>query len=163
MRLEPNIDLSPTLGCDGPASLMDRQTVLLAVHQELSAYMRFRSDPEYLYAAASIAGSGAVAWGIAAIPGAYPWAHVVAAFGVIAAGATVCIKIDREHREYEKANRARAEVARKLSELAPGADILIPAMWLESKSERRHYWSMAPVGVWALVAAAVCVATYFGR
>eukprot|EP01035_Chromulina_nebulosa_P000468 gene468-657_t len=65
---------------------VSRQTILLAVHHELSAYMRFRSDPEYLYAAASIAGSGAVAWGIAAIPGIYFWAHIVAAFGVIAAG-----------------------------------------------------------------------------
>jgi len=78
---------------------LDRQTLLIAVHQELSAYMRFRSDPEYLYAAASIAGSGAVAWGIAAIPGAYLWAHLVGAVGVIAAATTVCIKIDREHRE----------------------------------------------------------------
>lgn len=139
------------------------QTVLLAVHQELSAYMRFRSDPEYLYAAASIAGSGAVAWGIAAIPGIYLWAHLVGAFGVVAAGATVCIKIDREHREYEKANQARSEVARKLGALAPEAAALIPAMWLESKSERRHYWSMAPVAVWSIVAALVCLATYFGQ
>ena len=68
---------------------LNRQSALFAVHQELSAYMRFRSDPEYLYAAASIAGSGAVAWGIAAIPGTYLWAHLVAAVGVIAAGATV--------------------------------------------------------------------------
>ena len=43
------------------ATEFDRRTMLLAVHQELSAYRRFRSDPEYLYAAASIAGSGAVA------------------------------------------------------------------------------------------------------
>jgi len=141
----------------------DRQTLLLAVHQELSAYMRFRSDPEYLYAAASIAGSGAVAWGIAAIPGIYLWAHLVAAAGVLTAAATVCIKIGTEHREYEKANRARAEIARKLSILPNGASDLIPTMWLESKSERRHYWSMAPVAVWAIVAAMVCIATYFGR
>ena len=142
---------------------VSRQTILLAVHQELSAYMRFRSDPEYLYAAASIAGSGAVAWGIAAIPGIYFWAHIVAAFGVIAAGATVCIKIDREHREYEKANAARAQIARQLSELSSETRDLIPPMWLASKSERRHYWSMAPVAVWSLVAAAVCIATYFGK
>ena len=141
----------------------DRQNMLLAVHQELSAYMRFRSDPEYLYAAASIAGSGAVAWGIAAIPGIYLWAHLVAAAGVLTAAATVCIKIGTEHREYEKANRARAEIARKLSMLDTGADELIPAMWLQSRSERRHYWSMAPVAVWAIVAAAVCIATYFGK
>ena len=142
---------------------IDRQSALLAVHQELSAYMRFRSDPEYLYAAASIAGSGAVAWGIAAIPGTYLWAHLVAAVGVVAAGTTVCIKIDREHREYEKANRARSIVARKLVDLGPGLEDAIPSMWLESKSERRHYWSMAPVAVWSIVAALVCLATYFGR
>ena len=82
---------------------------------------------------------------------------------MIAAGATVCIKIDREHREYEKANAARAQIARQLSELAPETKDLIPAMWFESKSERRHYWSMAPVAVWSLVAAAVCIATYFGK
>jgi hypothetical protein len=152
--------LRPTAWTTEP---FDRQTLLVAVHQELSAYMRFRSDPEYLYAAASIAGSGAVAWGIAAIPGAYLWAHLVGALGVIAAATTVCIKIDREHREYEKANRARAEIAQRLTQLAPGAADLIPAMWLESKSERRHYWSMAPVAVWAGVAALICIATYFGR
>ena len=145
------------------AETFSRQTILLAVHQELSAYMRFRSDPEYLYAAASIAGSGAVAWGIAAIPGIYLWAHLVAAIGVMAAGTTVCIKIDREHREYERANAARSQVARQLSELSPETADLIPAMWLVSKSERRHYWSMAPVLVWSIVAAAVCIATYFGR
>jgi hypothetical protein len=144
-------------------STTDRQTILLAIHQELSAYMRFRSDPEYLYAAASIAGSGAVAWGIAAIPGIYLWAHLVGALGVMVAGATVCIKIDREHREYEKANRARAEVARKLAELDEGYPELIPKMWFRSESERRHYWSMAPVAVWSIVAALVCLATYFGR
>lgn len=141
----------------------EKQTALFAVHQELSAYMRFRSDPEYLYAAASIAGSGAVAWGIAAIPGIYLAAHLVAAIGVLAAGATVCIKIDREHREYEKANRARSEIARKLADLGPDLAEAIPVMWLESKSERRHYWSMAPVAVWSIVAASVCIATYFGK
>lgn len=125
--------------------------------------MRFRSDPEYLYAAASIAGSGAVAWGIAAIPGVYLGAHLVAAIGVIVAGTTVCIKIDREHREYEKANHARSMVARKLADLGPDMAEAIPAMWLENKSERRHYWSMAPVGVWSIVAALVCIATYFGK
>ena len=125
--------------------------------------MRFRSDPEYLYAAASIAGSGALAWGIAAIPGIYPWAHLVAAIGVIAAGATVCIKIDREHREYERANRTRSQVARKLVDLGPELADAIPSMWLESKSERRHYWSMAPVATWSILAALICVATYFGR
>jgi len=133
------------------------------VHQELSAYMRFRSDPEYLYAAASIAGSGAVAWGIAALPGVYPWAHLVAAVGVLTAGATVCVKIHREHREYEKANAARADIARRLVELGPEVEAAVPAMWLESRSERRHYWSMIPVMVWAIVAALVCLATYFGK
>jgi len=133
------------------------------VHQELSAYMRFRSDPEYLYAAASIAGSGAVAWGIAALPGDYPWAHWVAAIGVIVAGTTVCIKIGREHREYERANAVRAATACKLAALGPEAAAAIPPLWLESKSERRHYWSMAPVMVWSVVAALVCVATLFGK
>ena len=141
---------------------LNRQSALFAVHQELSAYMRFRSDPEYLYAAASIAGSGAVAWGIAAIPGTYLWAHLVAAVGVIAAGATVCIKIFTEHREYEKANEARSKVARKLAELGPELDDAIPPMWLTSRTEGRHYWSMAPVAVWSVVAALICIATYFG-
>ncbi len=141
---------------------LDRQAALFSVHQELSAYMRFRSDPEYLYAAASIAGSGAVAWGIAAIPGTYVWAHLVAAVGVVAAAATVCIKIDREHREYERANRSRSDIAKKLAELGPELADAIPPMWLVSKSERRHYWSMAPVATWSIVAALVCLATYFG-
>ena len=75
----------------------------------------------------------------------------------------MCIKIRREHREYEKANRARSSIARKLVDLGPDIGDAIPPMWLESKSERRHYWSMAPVGVWSVVAALVCLATCFGR
>jgi hypothetical protein len=65
--------------------------------------------------------------------------------------------------EYEKANRARAEIARKLSTLPDGVGELIRRCSSKAESELRHYWSMAPVAVWAVVAAAVCVATYFAK
>ena len=63
----------------------------------------------------------------------YSWAHLVAAAGVLTAALKVCIKIGTEHREYEKANRARAEIGRKLSTLPDGVGELIQAVQLESR------------------------------
>jgi hypothetical protein len=45
-----------------------RQELLLGLLHEIGAGMRLRTEPEHLYTAASIAGFGAVSWGIAALP-----------------------------------------------------------------------------------------------
>jgi hypothetical protein len=146
-----------------------RQTLLLQLLQELGAAMRLRSEPEHLYTAASIAGFGAVAWGVSALqlppmkcetfccalqkPFLTLW---VAAIGTIVIAAMVIKKIYREHHQYGEFQKARAEVMDQLAELA-GAEVRIPDVMRQHGVGDGHRASAIVVSVAAAAAVGFCV------
>ena len=98
---------------------MDRAAVLVALLQETGAYLRARSDAEYLYTAAAVAGFGATSWGVAALSGplAADWwrePRYIAAVGIALVAAAVMLKTYVNHRSYRTARREQAGLAIRL-------------------------------------------------
>ena len=140
-----------------------RQQLLLVLLQEVTAAMRLQSEPEHLYTAASIAGFGAVAWGVASLdmtkhPSSIPL--LVAAGGVLITALLVIVKLWHAHNHYSKFNDARIDVMRRLSNLNRDKNVF-PPMMLEGKPGWGFAISISIVGVTGAAAVAFCLARIF--
>lgn len=120
--------------------------ILLALLAEYSTAMRERSQPEYLYTAAAVAGFGAVCWGVAALPSTdYQnrfWTHpdMAAIIGIVLSAAAMIYKIIVEHSNYTHFKMIRATVATQLKNIE-GADKLIPADLVNAESGDGYFFS----------------------
>lgn len=145
-----------------------RKDVLLAVIAEYGAAMRERSQPEYLYTAASLAGFGAVCWGVATLDlRLYEkrlWTHPAldAAFGIFIIAFCVAIKIVREHRRYKYFRRERSIAAQLLTRI-PDVEDLVPKDLLNGNTGPGAYYSLAVVIGSAFASVLFCLVMFFGN
>lgn len=105
-----------------PMTPQELITAQLSLLSEYGNDLRARSQPEYLYTAASLGAFGAVSWGVAAMsPTVYVssdwWARppIVAAAGIFVVAVSVLAKIWREHTNYGMVKAYRAAVANGLA------------------------------------------------
>ncbi len=134
----------------------DQSHILLGLMIEYSTAMRERSQPEYLYTAAAVAGFGATSWGVAALPQA-PYADrclahpaIFAAAGIFITAILMIQKILRENESYKKFKILRANIAASLKAI-PGAEGLVPGDMLNKETGPGAFYSAAVVA-----GAAIC-------
>lgn len=130
--------------------------LLLTLLTEQCESMRARSEPEHLYTAAAVGSFGAVAWGVAALnPDKYMQRALllrpafIAFVGILLVAELIRRKIVREHKEFEKAKKARAATAKKLNELV-GDKALVPDYMMSEQEGMGYRGSM-----WIVIGAAI--------
>jgi hypothetical protein len=102
----------------------DRE-VLMALLQEQGSALRARSEPEYLFTAAAVAGFGAIFGGIAAAK-ATDWAALLAMLWVVVIATSVICKIMRENGKYEGLKCSIREILRALNtDLRPATNEVV--------------------------------------
>ena len=89
--------------------------------EQLGADLRARTQAEYLYTAAAIAGFGGVCWGVAAQQNHYLGS--VAAVAIFLLAVAIGFKIRSDHKAYEVVWRDRVKIVGKLSQRPNSTDI----------------------------------------
>jgi hypothetical protein len=160
---------------------MSLQSDLLAAISELGNEMRKRRDMEYTYAAACVAGFGAIAWGMATLLAVLidrqiaqslvpvRWATVAAIVGTLGVAVFVMGKIWREHKFHEDARKGQKELAQSLGK-EKGYEVIARTLGTSLRVNENcmgcfllkvgsgYIWSMMIVGFSAIVPVGFCVA-----
>lgn len=138
------------------------QEVLIFLLTEISAAMRARSEPEYVYTAGALAGSGAVAWGVAALqPDKFFGRDIylrpagVAAIGLVVVALAVVGKIWREHRKFADLKKSQYSLGKLLEQYA-GTGV-IPDKMFSQAAGKGYLWSIGVVVAAALASIAFCI------
>jgi hypothetical protein len=145
----------------------DQKDVLLALLAEHGSAMREKSQPEYVYTAAALAGFGAVSWGVAALqPASYAnrfWTHpaAIAAAGVFFTAVALIAKSRREHAVYQRIRAGRAAAAASLKALLGENGNLVPDEFLKGPSGGGAYYSLGAVVIAALGSIAFSLSVLF--
>jgi hypothetical protein len=136
-----------------------REQLLLSLLTQLSEEIRARRQPEYGYTAASVAGFGAVAWGVAtlkAINSPLAWPIIAAMIGTILVAGAVIYKICEENKTYSRLRKELVEIFTELngSILPPDK---IPTGFRDIRSGPGYKWSICIVGTAAIGAILFCL------
>jgi hypothetical protein len=143
-------------------------SVQIALLNEYSTAMRERSQPEYLYSAASVGSFGAVAWGVAALTpdkfcgrSFYFQPASVAALGIAFSSLAIFSKILREHKSYSDFKELRADAAKNIAEIG---DIQydIPEALKVKTSGSGYIWSLCVVLFFAISTIGFCMSIAAG-
>ena len=145
-------------------SKTDRE-LLFALFEHHNCEARSRREPEFTYTAASVAGLGAIAWGVAALATTATtlnskgmwWATLATTCGIFILVVIVSLKILYDHAAYVNVRKAQQEVVRRLM---PDTDhaMLLPQGFMSENPGSGHRGSVAIVVAAAVPAIGFCVA-----